>query len=216
MSAAEKICAICGVAVATTRDHVPPKGVFLPPRPNNLVTVPACRKCNQGASKFDESFIAFLALHVGDSGETSKGTPLFKKALRIIRHNSKLRQSILKSSRPVNQYTPQGIFLGLKYAVLWDSESHTRVLSRTVRGLYYHHFREVLPADTEIKITWHHQLSEEIFKMSLRMKQVSIGGDDFIYRYARAEEVPEASCWIFQFYGGHWAGAFTDRPGRTQ
>jgi hypothetical protein len=46
-------CAFCRKP-ASTRDHVPPKGLFGQPLPSNLITVPACRDCNAGAGQDDE------------------------------------------------------------------------------------------------------------------------------------------------------------------
>lgn len=37
-----------------TRDHVPPEGLFLPPKPDNLLRVPCCFECNNQNSGFDE------------------------------------------------------------------------------------------------------------------------------------------------------------------
>src|SRR3954447_2286562 len=39
---------------ATTRDHIPPRCLFGENKPSNLVTVPACEKCNNGAARDDE------------------------------------------------------------------------------------------------------------------------------------------------------------------
>ncbi len=58
------VCVFCGVRDGTTKDHVPPKGMFPPPRPN-LITVPACVTCNGGASEIDERFRTMLSLKVG-------------------------------------------------------------------------------------------------------------------------------------------------------
>lgn len=53
-------CFNCG-APSETRDHVPPKGVFPAPRPKQLITVPACRKCNNSTKLDDEYFRWFVA-----------------------------------------------------------------------------------------------------------------------------------------------------------
>lgn len=37
-----------------TRDHVPPEGLFLPPKPDDLFVVPCCFECNNQYSGFDE------------------------------------------------------------------------------------------------------------------------------------------------------------------
>ncbi len=48
------LCYLCGKP-ATTKDHVPPKTLFAPPRPHNLITLPCCAECN-GAYALDEEY----------------------------------------------------------------------------------------------------------------------------------------------------------------
>jgi hypothetical protein len=52
----KQLCAICGKSEAVTRDHIPPKGIFPKPLPQDLITVPACKNCNGGDSSLDEKF----------------------------------------------------------------------------------------------------------------------------------------------------------------
>lgn len=54
------LCVYCG-ALATTRDHVPPRLLLERPFPPNLRTVPSCLDCNRGASKDEEYFLALIA-----------------------------------------------------------------------------------------------------------------------------------------------------------
>jgi hypothetical protein len=54
-------CALCGETRSVTREHVPPKGLFLPPRPRNTITVPVCGPCNHGYHLDDEYFRTFVA-----------------------------------------------------------------------------------------------------------------------------------------------------------
>lgn len=51
------ICAFCGQQFrGKTKDHVPPRGLFGESPKGNLITVPACEKCNNDTSKDDEFF----------------------------------------------------------------------------------------------------------------------------------------------------------------
>jgi hypothetical protein len=60
---AAQICALCGIRPATTRGHVPARQLWDPPRPNDLITVPACGPCNTGTQQDDDYFRAALALN---------------------------------------------------------------------------------------------------------------------------------------------------------
>jgi hypothetical protein len=202
------VCAICGVAPATTRDHVPPKGIFTEPRPSDLITVPSCEACNAGGSRYDEIFRVYLSLHVGT--ETSATQRLLTNgARRTVAKNRRLRRQILKSLEPTYLTTRGGIIVGKGYRCKWDSEAHDKVVERITRGLYFHHFGEVLGPKANVVVHWFRSLTPKMLEGTSECYRASIGGDVFIYRYGRAVDGPLCSVWLFQFYGHHWAGAWT-------
>ena len=63
------LCPVCQKEALLTRDHVPPDGLFLPPKPSNLITVRTCRECNDGSKLDDEYFRICLALGPNPSRE---------------------------------------------------------------------------------------------------------------------------------------------------
>ena len=146
-----QLCSICGAAEATTSDHIPPRNLFPKPRPNDLITVPACHCCNNGGSKHDEEFRVFLSLQLGMENE--KTEKLWKSgALRSLHHNDRLRNHLIKNSWEVNLQTPAGIFVGKRRAVAIPARSHNSVCDRIVRGLYFHHFGEILGSRVSCKV----------------------------------------------------------------
>lgn len=69
------ICSICGNGDELTREHIPPKGIFIPPRPTNTITVFSCKKCNHSTKLDDEYFrfwVAAGAYPLSKSGELWK------------------------------------------------------------------------------------------------------------------------------------------------
>jgi 5-methylcytosine-specific restriction endonuclease McrA len=60
----KKTCAYCGSPTDLTRDHVPPKNLFPLPKPVNLITVPACKKCHSETSQDDEYFRVKILLYM--------------------------------------------------------------------------------------------------------------------------------------------------------
>jgi hypothetical protein len=78
-----RICALCGATdVFGSYDHLPPRCIFIKPRPQNLITVPACLGCNNIGSVGDEVFKTFLAFLLGSSPETES---LYKSAISTAR-----------------------------------------------------------------------------------------------------------------------------------
>lgn len=131
-------CAYCGEP-ATTVDHVPPKRLFSPPLPSNLITVPACRKCNNGASNDDEIFRNEIAILCGSFRESDTAAERLQVSIRTIRRNKKTLRKFVQGARLVDRYSQGGIYLGPGYAVAIDRAVQRRVNERIVRGLYYHH-----------------------------------------------------------------------------
>jgi len=66
MSAKNKhrVCAYCRQLKKATVDHVPPKLLLEQPFPPNLLTVPACRDCNEGFKADDEYTRTVIGLDV--------------------------------------------------------------------------------------------------------------------------------------------------------
>lgn len=204
----KRICAICGNNEATTFDHLPPKSIFPKPRPDNLITVPSCAECNNGASDLDETFRLYLALHVGNLDDEI-ASAYFHEAIRTFEHNKKLQREILGSAEPIDFATPSGIYIGQGMKVLWNSTAHDAVIGRIVRGLYFHHFDEVLPPDAGVSPKWFNRPNEEFLKAVSGLKKNVVGNNQFTYLYGRDEVSPATSIWCFEFYGRHWAGAHT-------
>jgi hypothetical protein len=126
-------CVYCG-GVADTKDHTPPRGLLRKPLPSNLITLPACRKCNHGFS-YDEKVVrAFLALineHPDMTAERAPGGWLDSTCKR----DPSLRK-ILEESRQ-----PNG-----NYAITTDLYGRfDRVFRKTVQGLFFALYDRLVP-----------------------------------------------------------------------
>lgn len=188
------------------RSH-PPKGIFPTPRPDDLITVPSCASCNQGASTNDERFRAYLSLHVRvDTPSTSR---LWEQALRGIRRNRLLHRRLRDEVEPIWLTTPSGVIHGRAYRGRWDSDAHDRTIERMIRGLYFHHYHDVLGTRVRVKAHWFRKLDPELLDATAECEQHSVGGDQFVYRFGRASDHPLHSIWLFEFHKRHWAGGQT-------
>lgn len=210
---AQQLCAICGKRQATTRDHVPPRGIFPKPRPQ-LVTVPACVSCNQGSSQHDEAFRTYLSLHVGTSDPRRRN--LFGNALSSLRHNARLLHEVLGSSQEIPFITPSGLYAGTGLRVLWNSKSHDAVVERCIRGLYFHHFGSVLGEDVQVSVQWLRSIPTSMAADVRQLTLEVVAKDQFAYRYARSPDEPRRSIWLFNFYGRHFASGHSAPIYETQ
>jgi hypothetical protein len=190
-------CVFCG-AIASTRDHVPPKNLFIPPRPR-LITVPACETCNGSTSAIDEEFRVFVSAKIG--AEIPEWIELWEKGGRkSVRSNDRLRRELL-SGQKLWVRSPSGPFQQT-FTYRWPATNHDRIVEKITRGLYYHHFHEILAHTTPIEITFLNSLNEELEKTILTsLYHCSIGGPGkFAYAFGRTPEEPKVSLWIYQFY----------------
>ncbi len=208
-----KQCVYCGAFEADTFDHIPPKGIFSQPRPNNLITVPACRQChNDETSKDDEYFR--LALQVRDGIDTHpdviKARPTLLRSLQNPRKLG-MRNALLKNIVLTELVTPSGIFIKKQLAIQTDMKRLSRVMSRTMKGLFYHHNKYRLPDGYDARVIdqdsfqkWpanDREVYEKMINQILARPGVTIGNGVFTYRFGFNTNDPNDTCWIFVFYG---------------
>jgi hypothetical protein len=200
----ELACCYCG-GVATTREHIPPKGIFNKPLPSDLITVPCCLRCNQEGSVNDEILKTYLGLHVAIGG--GEAERLFKeRVLPTTKHNQRLRQIILNSMRPVHFATETGIIYGRGSEIIWDNEAHDIAIERIAKGLFFYHYKKALLNIGEKSIYWFDTPLHYNIAHVEGWHSNSIGNGTFKYYYDIVEE-GSGSVWLFNFYDRHFAGA---------
>lgn len=204
-----RLCSLCGKQPALTRDHIPPKSIFPKPHPIDLITVPACLKCNKSTEEADEKFRVYLNFYVGK--ETKETEMLWNEhTLHTVRHNPRVAHDILDSIKPVFVASKGGIITGRAEGFAWPCKWHDPIIEKTIRGLYYHHYGDILGEKVTMHVKHLEFLPDELLKKSKAWPTVSIANGQFVYRYGRAEEKPLYSLWIFQFYRKKFAWGYTE------
>lgn len=198
-------CIYCGRRAKLRRDHVPPKSIFPPPRPNNLITVPACNECNLGASSHDEYLRVVMALR-GDVANGLAGSSIRSTVMRSLdRPNAAgLRQSIEDATVPSPILDSRGEpFSILKVNV----ERLAVVVNRVTAGLFFHFCGRRIPKDYQVgsqldsefgvrTLQNLQELSEVIDKSPLRVDHPGIYQAQFV---VDAED-PNTTVWRHRFY----------------
>ena len=196
---------------ATTREHIPPDGIYPDPKPPNLITVPACGQCNEGSSRDDQYFIWFVATA---SSEDSLAKELInKRILKGFRQRPALLRSIMKKATKVNVYSEGGIFLGQQPAFAYDYKRIHRVVDKIVRGLFYHEERYILGSNYSVSQFMLDPALDNKMKggiVSLPLKNVG-GGEVFSYRSLKESEDPRISGWFLMFFDKTLIRAMTER-----
>jgi len=147
-----EMCAYCGAAPATTRDHIVSKGLFPRPLPPFMVTVPACLKCNQNKSQ-DEDYLRDVLIADIHTSEHPKAKAIFDGPMA--RARAKNRSEIARSARHARMeplHTPGGLYLGHHPSVPLDWERISCVVSMMIRGLYYQLRGEPFPQGYSVTV----------------------------------------------------------------
>ncbi len=207
------LCVHCAVREATTADHIPPKGLYAPPRPSDLLTVPSCEECNGGASMDDEYMRTFLTLkeRAGDHPDAKTQVNATMRSLRRNRITG-FGRAFLKTVKPVNVTTPAGLILrkALSYEVSF--ERLEPVVVRIVKGLYWHHEHARIGPEYNVGALFEdglhdldsetrQQLNETIVRPLLQSSLRSTPRNVLRYRYVVARGDEPISAWLFEFYG---------------
>ena len=191
-------CIYCGQE-ANTRDHVPPKCLFPKPR-TEMVTVPACRKCNSSYEKDDVLFAVATCLDAYI--DHPQATRVWETSLRpLLRKSPRFRAMLASNIMPGRVRTPGGLDLPNRFAMLFSKPRDTRVIERIVQGLLWEHYKRTVDAQTEFEVYRNPQVDPEVAELLKAFTNSSwIGGDIFRYRHGLAQDAPDTSIWAMQFY----------------
>ncbi len=137
-------CAYCA-APATTKDHIPPQGVFAKGMPHKP-WVPACQSCNAGAS-LDDEYMQRLSMLWGADG-CKDAIEVGEKFMRSLERPEArgLQAEVRRSLSPLDDESlfPGGINFALK------SDRLGRVIDKPARGWWFKLSGERVPEGHEI------------------------------------------------------------------
>jgi len=203
------ICAYCGKHEHVTADHIPPKAIFALPRPDNLITVPACEPCHKPWSKDDEYFRERMCLNDQSHGHPDVNGNLPAIISSLARPQAKgMKGRLMTDSHDVDLVTPSGIYLGRGMAFDVDLKRICRVVERIVRGLYFRDVGQCLPKDHDVLVVTNEHLRDQgadyvqectktVIEPLARITPKIIGQNTFSYRFTVVEP---ASVWGLVFY----------------
>ena len=129
------MCVYCG-SEADTNDHAPPRCLLSRPLPSNLMTLPACRKCNSGFS-FDESVVKTAIVLTSENPELAAERQPGGRVARALARDAHLRSVIELARRPDGNYELAGELLA----------SFDRVMRKTVQGLFFGLYERLVSRD---------------------------------------------------------------------
>jgi hypothetical protein len=196
----ERSCVYCGSTAQLTREHVFPKNLFPPPKPKNLITVPACESCNKSYDQDDEYFRAYV---VTPAFEETTGRKMWDEKVfgSTLKRSPKLKKVLVDSLRRVEIKSPGGIYLGDRHEIGFSRSRIDRIIEKSVRGLYQHHLKNRLRSKSAFDIFFNPKI-ESLESVGKEFGPLFKMGDGTVvqYRFAFVPESPECSIWWLMFY----------------
>jgi hypothetical protein len=196
------LCYLCGEPLAKpiSDDHVPMRQLFAPEvrkkhNPSNLVTISVHDRCNKSYQRDEDYFVHSLMPFAPGS---YSGKALYQKVLRDYQggYNVGLVRKVLGEFEP----RPSGLKLPRNKVVKrFEGKRISRIVWKIVRGLYFHHHNEVLPADLTpwVSLTPPNEMPPEHFRVFMSVPNEPYGQYPgvFDYRFQRFSEGQDIHYW---------------------
>lgn len=198
-----RACIYCGKP-ADTREHIPPKQFFKGTPDKPLITVPSCKSCNAGFSKDEDFFKQFYASMLMDRSPEAKKL-MEGEVSRALLRKPALGHQMFSQMKLVDAYTKSGLYKGkMTMYTVSDSDRKRidRVVTKVIKGLFFHEFGQTISEDWIIKIIWITPKVEKEQKLDEMGKQPYwrvIREDTFAYW---VNHVPKTfqSVWLLDFF----------------
>jgi hypothetical protein len=200
------LCPLCGREALLTRDHIPPDGIFLPPKPDNLITVRTCRACNEGTKLDDEYFRLCLTPSPNASPEQWR---LWNEKIygSTLKRSPKLRSRLVQLTDAVKEHhktSPLEFIDGtpltdeqIEQTLSLEKSRIDRVVEKIVRCLYHHCTDAVLPGEIKADISLV-ALKDHVDQLAEPCGTIG-NHREFVFWYDGLAEVL-GSTWLLLFY----------------
>ncbi len=198
-------CFNCGTPDDLTDDHIPPEGFFPEPKPNNLITVRACKTCNNGFSKDDEAFRLWVSSSVfrNEAGDTIWNTHVIPS---FAKRNGKLAKNIQPYLKFKEVEGMVGMGIKLKVPTFSIPEDRAqKFLIRTTKGLLRRFHPEYDYSEVEF-VALHVPPTIEGVKTATELTGMLAYDQrgNGVFRFWRGfpEDAPKKGVWVYLFYDG--------------
>lgn len=207
----KKLCALCGLVAATTRDHLPPKSIY--PSPSSIVgglhTVPSCALCNNGASVVDEEFKMYISITTGEFRVDSN--EVLESAQRTLINNRRLLREVFSTAQRCCANRGGGI-LERSVSIEFNGLKYYSVIHRIIRGLYWVvHKKSLLPSariDAFAVQILDKSTVSELTKFIKYLDTFTLNQATFKYKYFTIDNAN--SFWAISFFDKHSAVVFVE------
>jgi hypothetical protein len=191
-------CFLCGTTENLTRDHIPPKNLFKPPLPTNLITIAACLNCNNSYS-LDEEYFRVCVATQGYGNDTGKWIWDEKVIHSTLRRSPLLRKQLIKHTFSLPVYSTSNLYMEQQRAILYDCNRINHVVEKITKGLITVYQPTVNLQEIQFDVSLI-GMDMELVSFLKQMPGKSIANDAFVFWRGFNENDPRESVWFMLFY----------------
>ena len=206
-------CVICGNVGTITREHVPPKCLFVKPRPTNTITAPLCGPCNHSYHLDDEYFRVLISCSLNPTTQQWQlwnqkvvGSSFARgKGLKARINNE---HDIVQEYAKSHDFHQNGIPIPQDLIPLmqgFDAQRIASVIDKIIRCLHYHHLKEILNSSYSIEVVPPVPLNQLGIKLPDPTGQVGHKGEFIYWRFGHIDF--NKVVWLLAFFQCHLFGA---------
>ena len=172
-------------ALATSREHVPPKCLFperkdLPPGIDlrkNLLKVPSCDAHNSQKSHDDEFFLYVLStsFQINEVGRNQYRT----KVRRAAKRNSSILGTIASTATPVKYKDPEFKQYVSSVAHELEPNRFNTIIDRLARAIYFCHFKDKWAYNIRYQAEFLFATANQTDEANLRLREISKQADEW-------------------------------------
>ena len=202
------LCYLCNKKMGVTKDHIPPKNLFIKPLPSNLITVDACEECHKKYTLDDEAFRIFASSVIGRSKE---GNLIWQNKVigSSFQRSPKLKENVTKSIVTLINKEANTVEYGLTFSI----KRASNYLIRITKGLIKHFHPELDYSKSTFKVIMQNQKANKNLIKNMLYKFPYDERGNGIFRFWRAFPYSNkpASFWTYLFYDGIMFSVFVDK-----
>jgi hypothetical protein len=196
-------CYLCGATTELTREHLPPKGFFPRPLPQNLITVSCCRTCNHSWHLDDDAVRAFFSVAIGRS---EAGESIWEERVipGTVARSPAFREYMLERVQNVAVATP----FGIESLPAFDPphERIERFMVRLTKGFlrFYYPDYDYIPSKFTVRHIPSTEKNLQMLEDGLIGTRYDERGDGVVrYRFA-ISDTGNSGLWFYMFYDAVW------------